>query len=341
MVNAGSTNAGDIGNPRLEITYATTPKSCDDVIASGFVLSNDTNHDCVVDMQDMNSLVEEWLSCTTPGGVGCVDGDVVVPTGKIALGTAVVDGDISEWTNVEWVPIDVNIYGNPTDITEAKMAMRWDAATDKIYAAVVVTDTIHWFEDGYVDWDAADSIEVFSQGDAAGGEYNTNISDIAQQYFIGSNISEDGYWATWAQGNPIYGSNLETAVSVNGDNIIYELGVQMYDNFAGRAGATGSTVISQLETGKIVRFDVVVDTRSGVNTSDFGVIATTNAENRAVNADNIAQYELVQNIPCGGFGYLKGDITRDCIINFKDFSILAEDWLICNDPAGDNCIENW
>ena len=36
--------------------------------------------------------------------------------------------------------------------------------------------------------------------------------------------------------------------------------------------------------------------------------------------------------------YLPGDLNRDCYVDFKDFVLLAQDWLSCTDPANIYCI---
>ncbi|OHB53905.1 MAG: hypothetical protein A2Y12_09425 [Planctomycetes bacterium GWF2_42_9] len=329
----------NVSRPHLEIEYIDMPENCSDVIEGSFGLTGDMNVDCVVDMKDLKITADEWLSCTTPGGVGCVTGSQIEPTGTIARGTAVVDGDLSEWDVAEWIPIDVNIYGNTSDVTSAKMALRWNENTDKIYAAVIVKDTVQFFTDEYEDWSNSDRLEIFSQGSGAGGQYDTSHSDIAQQYFLGINTAGNGYWACWWPGDPLIDTNLEAAVSINGQDMIYELGVQMFDNFGGRG--YGETVVSQLITGKHVRFDIVIDTRSGFDIEQFGVLATTEAQNRYDNADNILEYELVESIPCGGWGYQNGDLNADCLVNFKDLAMVASDWMVCNDPLIESCIENW
>jgi len=37
------------------------------------------------------------------------------------------------------------------------------------------------------------------------------------------------------------------------------------------------------------------------------------------------------------------DLNKDCIINFYDFAVLAEEWMLCNDPLGSSppCAANW
>jgi hypothetical protein len=32
---------------------------------------------------------------------------------------------------------------------------------------------------------------------------------------------------------------------------------------------------------------------------------------------------------------------EDGDVDFADYSTFAEQWLVCNEPAGEGCIENW
>ncbi len=47
-----------------------------------------------------------------------------------------------------------------------------------------------------------------------------------------------------------------------------------------------------------------------------------------------------QSVLDAGFG-IKSDLNGDCDVNFRDFVLLAENWLKCNNPQDVNCIRNW
>ncbi|MHC4867817.1 MAG: right-handed parallel beta-helix repeat-containing protein, partial [Planctomycetota bacterium] len=147
----------------------------------------------------------------------------------MAKGTAVVDGNLSEWNeDFGWIELDKVYLGSPNDVCQAKCAVLWDPNTDKIYAAVVVQDGNHVFSDEYVSWDASDRIEIYTQGDAEGGTGWYGIYDAAQHYMVGPNTA-GGAWATWALGDPIDPNvGLEYAVSVVGNQIRYEVGIPQF-----------------------------------------------------------------------------------------------------------------
>lgn len=328
------------------ITAEIEPRNCDEAIQEGFGFGADLNHDCHVDMWDLNVFCENWLGCTMPGGAGCVF-ETPMSTGTIVRGTATIDGNISEWNNqFEWVPLKTVIYGTPSDVNNAKMAMRWDAASESIYGAVVVTDTSHVFTDSYGDyWDSGDRIEIYSQGDAAGGTFDIFTGETAQQYFVG-HIEAGGTWASVANAYPLRDSGYDDpcfvcASSVVDNNIIYEFRIKQFDNLYAREGAVNPTVVSQLQVGKVVGFDVTIDSRWGINIGDFGVLAPNSNTGRSGNADMFAYYTLVEQTPCGAWGYLAADMNNDCEVDFKDLACFCEDWLKCNLPGVTGCMENW
>jgi hypothetical protein len=234
----------------------------------------------------------------------------------------VVDGNLNEWSNgVEWIKLDKVYSGDPCDIVEAWFALRWNPDTDKIYVAVIVEDTNHIFQDYFGAWDDSDRLELYSQGDAEGGDYGDN-QEIAQQYFVAPDAN-DGSWATMRDGLPISGSDLEYAVKVNGDLIIYEVGVKQFDYFGGLSG--GETIVTKLGVGHVVRFDVVVSTRwSDVG---FGMLSENTMKRKWRKANHIALYILSDKVLAPPYIPLIGDLNRNGVVDWLDLQILCNDWL--------------
>jgi hypothetical protein len=46
---------------------------------------------------------------------------------------------------------------------------------------------------------------------------------------------------------------------------------------------------------------------------------------------------IVNENDCGAWGYLDGDVNRDCTVDFTDFGALAGNWISCTNPADPNC----
>ncbi len=234
----------------------------------------------------------------------------------IAVGDVNVDGDISDWpVNVEWMRLDKIYSGSPNDISVAEYALVWDANTDKVYAAVVVYDGDHVFTDDYNNWDASDRIEVYSQGDAAGGTGWNGVYDVAQHYMVGPNTA-GGFWGTWALGEAIAGDvGFEYSVGVFGDDIIYEIGVPMFDNYGGISG--GDTIITELEVGDVVGFDILASSRWF---DGFGMLSENLMAGKYNDADQFARYLLVEYVGCA-------DLDGDGLNTFNDVRILCDNWL--------------
>jgi hypothetical protein len=267
-----------------------------------------------------------------------VGGDLVVDFADYALfaagynensmtirrGAVVVDGNLGEWSEgAEWVKLDKVYYASPNDVSEAWFALRWDANTSKIYAAVIVYDGDHVFSDEYMSWNASDRIEIYSQGDAEGGTGWVGDYDVAQQYMVGPNTS-GGYWGTWAFGEPLGGEGLEYAVVVDGERIIYEVGVKQFDNYGGLC--CGQTIVSDLEVGDVVGLDLIASTRSS---EGFGMLSENEMTGKSGDANQFAHYMLSDQAggpPCFA---RPSDLDGSCQIDFGDLAVLVYNWLDC------------
>jgi hypothetical protein len=361
LMKIGSNFVGDIGQFYPEQGYdynweiylsdisvlgTDSIKNCDDVLDLGLSLSADLTKDCHVNMSDLKIMADEWMQCTAPGTVGCIQVPGDMPVHEIAsvpVGGITVDGSLSEWpADSEWVYLSHLYSGdNSYDVKTAKMSLRWDGSTDKIYAAVIVDDPEHNFSDTATY--TADLVEIYSQGDAAGGTGwgagGTKYFDAAQQYFVGHKIST-GKWAAWADLTSIASSaGFESAVTLNGDKIIYEIGIKQFNNYGGISG--GATEGTDLTAGDIIGLDIVADT---VYTNGFSMLSENMFLDKYLDAGQFQQYELVNSLSqrnCGVWGYLKSDISQDCRVNLTDFAMVAQEWLNCDDPTEDNCQNNW
>jgi hypothetical protein len=238
---------------------------------------------------------------------------------QIPRGSVVVDGDLSDWPGtVEWIELDKIYWGSSDDVMDARFALQWDAATNKVYAVVVVNDTNHVFTDEYVNWDASDRIEVYSQGDAEDGVGWNEIYDLAQQYYVAPDTT-GGSWASWAEGETLgTDAGLEYFVRVVGSFIIYEVGVRMFDNYGGFSGS--ETVLTDLHAGHVVGFDIVACSRW--DTVNFGMLSENLMMGKYNDAGKFAKYILVDDI-------FSVDLDRNGANNYADLGILFENWPGC------------
>jgi hypothetical protein len=324
------------------------PTNCSEWWAFGYGLRGDLDQNCRVNTKDLDIMAERWLACSDPCGLSCTRVTAVPSYNYEApeSSSITIDGNLTDWAGSQWVNMNQVYYGGYTnDITSAKYACKWNAANNVIYLAVEVVDTAHNFVDSYLAWNNQDFIEIYCQGDNAGGYYPAGYTgsgtnwwgyDAAQAYAVGPNTSGGG-WQSWANGDAINETpdpGLHSAVTVSGDTIRYEAVVVPYDNYGGRSTGIGSTVITQLAKGKTIGFDVVVGSKQGV---DFSMYCANLLQGKANDADKFAHVTIVAapgGNHCGEWGYYLADSNKDCKVNFVDFAALAIDWLKCDDPAG-------
>ncbi len=231
----------------------------------------------------------------------------------------VVDGDLSDWAGSQWSQLDQIYEGDPNDIEQAQFSLRWSENNNKIYAAVVVTDLDHVFLDTYIAWNASDRLEVYCQGDASGGSGWYNIYDKAQHYYIAPNTTSSS-WARWALGqliNPSVG--LEYAVNIIGNEIHYELAVTPFNHYAGLS--TGLTEVTDLDFGKIIRFDLVALSRFS---GGYGMLSENLNLGKYNNASQFARYVLADELGCAN---VLGDFDVDCDVDLADLQLFITNWL--------------
>ena len=311
---------------------------CDDMFTFGLGAPEDLNQDCRVNAGDLALLADAWLDCTDPVIDGCAA--VEESTQYVILSdTITVDGDLSDWADATWFDLDKVYAYDPCDIVEAKFAVKWNETTNKVYAAVVVDDGDHVFENTPTNWNSSDRIEVYSQGDPNGaigyGAGGTENFDKAQQYAIGPKITS-GTWANWGTGeylNPV-ASGLEKATVVNGSVITYEIGVPQY--IWNGALTYEPTVIRDVTAGDIVGLDIIANTKYA---DGFGMYSENLWTQKYYNASKFRRWLLADALPerqCGEWGYLGQDLNRDCTVDLLDFVDMAGMWLFCNDPNSDD-----
>lgn len=218
--------------------------------------------------------------------------------------------------------LDETYYGDAADVDYGRFALRWDPETDKIYALVSVVDTVSWFMEAYTAWDASDRIEIYCQGDGAGGTGWSQEYDIAQQYMVGAD-GAGGAWASWGRGYAIEeDAGFEYAVNVIGGIVIYEVGVTAFDHYGGLSGE--ETVLSELQAGDVVGFDIVVDTRWAEN--GFGMLSENLMTGKSLDAGKFARYVLV-DAEVGEERIDVADLNRDGFVGVGDLLLFAENWL--------------
>ncbi|MFA5866096.1 MAG: chitobiase/beta-hexosaminidase C-terminal domain-containing protein [Phycisphaerae bacterium] len=217
-----------------------------------------------------------------------------------ADGSVTVDGNLSEWQDDEFVPLDTPFYGT-SQLDNASYAVRWDGTTDQFYVAVKVKDTHPIFEDSYVDWDKQDGIEVYLH--TTGGEPYNYYSDpnqfqsTAQQYVLGLKATRTGTDTTqhvWVTHAGVMAVDREKvgfqAAGVKADDwLFYEVKMTAYEYL----NLTGdNSTISPLNINDIVGVDVTVCDKWGTGENDFGMMAENNVVNKYTDWRKIGLHKL-------------------------------------------------
>jgi NADH:ubiquinone oxidoreductase subunit len=249
----------------------------------------------------------------------------------IPYGSAVVDGDLTDWAQATWTPLDVLSDVNITeetlsvDVPEAFYAARWQA--NKVYLAVKVRDTGRHFSDTYDAWDARDAVEIFLHTAEAGSvvDYTPN-NTIAQQYAVGIKTSNTN--STWAMVGPNGALDLtghsdvaDVAGKVVGDWIQYEIAMTPFD-YLGiiETGNMNTSVISELVMNQVIGLDVDV-----VSTNSNGTYLGKRSEN-----DLAPKYNNWKNFGLHKLGEavsrILGDANGDRMVDVGDLGILAANY---------------
>ena len=332
--------------PTLRVEFR--PLLCGDATVpypAGDISGPAAERDCHTDMYDVVKIAAEWLKCTVPDQAGCQQ---FANTYVISHDTVLVDANLAEWADADWIALDKIYNGEPNDIgptaEDAKFALKWNETTDKVYAAVVIDDKDHVLENIPLSWDSSDQIEVYAQGNPVGGTgaYAPDY-DTAQQYRVGKGLSVGVDWARWGNNATIDPCALfESAVTIDGSKIIYEVGATMFELYGGISG--DPTVVRQLAAGMDVGFDIVAGTRydSAPYGDDFGMRSENLMFDKYADADLFQKYALYDAVDnCGLWGYFTADIDRNCTVGLSDFSVVAGDWMYCTDPNDPLCDMSW
>jgi hypothetical protein len=275
---------------------------------------------------------------------------------KIPYGTATVDGDLSnDWSNAVWTSLNVvpNVGTSEadviTDVPEAYYAAKWQK--NKVYVAVKVRDTAHYFTDTYTRWNARDAIEVFLHTDNDGDTDYSTYNTLAQQYEFGFKMDASTLWANVGP-NGVYNLSSSANVAkvagqVNGQWLYYEIEMTPFTYFGLiETGNISSTVVSDLFANEVIGLDVdiICNNSSGTylgkksennltpkynNWKNFGLHKLTSIPGDA-NGDNMVDVGdlgiLAANYGGTGKTWSQGDFNDDGLVDVGDLGILAANY---------------
>jgi hypothetical protein len=279
---------------------------------------------------------------------------------SIHTGTATVDGDLSEWSNATWAPLDqiYNITGSTvgaleTDVPEAYYAARW--TSNKVYVAVKVRDASHYFTEGYVNWNSCDAIEVYLHTDNNNLDAYPTYNRSAQQYVVGiKNSDPSKAWLTvGSYGRFDLNNRPEVARAVGkvvGQWIYYEVEMTPF-TYLGleEAGDLSTSIITTLKVDDVIGLDVTVVAHNGTSFSGeksenmkpgkggdlnaFGLHILSAQKDRTpgdANSDGAVDVGdlgiLAANYGGSGKTWAQGDFNSDGKVDVGDLGILAANY---------------
>jgi hypothetical protein len=249
----------------------------------------------------------------------------------IPYGSAIIDGNFSDWSGATWVPLDKlnDLTGTAEslqqDVPEAYYTARWQE--NKIYVAVKVRDTDPEFTDNYSDWNVRDAIEVFLHTDGTGPvnySYSAN-NTLAQQYVFGiKNSNHNAVWATVGTGGvqdlATYPEVAAASGTYDGEWVYCEMAITPYTYFGLMAeGNLSTSVITNLTNTQIIGLDVEVMSNSGGGASGYlGKRSENNLQPKWNNWANFGQHNLSVKV--------SGDANSDGAVDVGDLGILAANY---------------
>lgn len=206
------------------------------------------------------------------------------PPSDILYGTAIVDGDLSEWPTgtADWTPLNVVYDGSPSDIAEAYYCARW--TEDKIYVAVKVLDLTHVFTDNYTEWNARDAVEIYLHTTGKSADYSYSMSEAAQEYAIGIMYEHpDRVWTDLGYKMDVPEvCAFEAAGREDEEWLYYEVAMTPFHYMGAFVGQP--SVMSPVFANQVIGLDVVVAGNNGLYTG------MKSANNKKAKSNDYSQF---------------------------------------------------
>jgi len=260
------------------------------------------------------------------------------PTGEEYLSDTALDGTVLAWCGQEYDPVSGASQGflRVADIT--------DPQNPQIQKVVIPnTSAFEW------DCDRLYTIDISGDWMAAGGKLN-GIEGI---YAI-RNFSQDfDQWeivTVWQSCCPGAGQSLEAEPRIDGSIIVWIVEnkrvmptLACLDSAISIQATPGDKLMGAylLDSGQAVTSVLQI----GADQEQF-IAAEISGQNVAWSGEyydygdgytDRDYFTGTLQAECGDWGYLGGDVNRDCRVNLADLAIMAQGWLGCTDPQTPGC----
>jgi hypothetical protein len=248
----------------------------------------------------------------------------------ISIGSAAVDGDLSDWAGSTWAPLDKMYDGvnatDPLDVTEAAYTARWNPADNKIYVAIRVRDTQHAFVETYQSWSGQDAVEIYLHTTSVDGFSYKADQSTAQQYVVGlTGETTNQVWAIMSDKGVLPESTGFIAAGKTGSDgwICYEASVNPFKYFGGLLSPVQPNIGSTLMIGDVIGLDVCVVSNDGTTNPGIwgepgynGMKGENQLIGKSADWRQIALHRLVY----------PGDANCDSLVDVGDLGILAANY---------------
>ncbi|NLE28644.1 MAG: hypothetical protein GX629_03100, partial [Phycisphaerae bacterium] len=239
--------------------------------------------------------------------------------------TIVVDGDLSDWSAADFIPLDTPYDGDgASDVINAYYAAKWNS-TGKIYVAVKVTDSSQYLVDECEGWDKSDTVEIYlhTQGTTdkyvASSNWNHNW-ESAQQYITGLRTDGGSVWTILGGSSSAAPAvaGITAAGSRSGATYIYEYELTPYDSFGGWFG--GPSIVSTLSENDVIGLDICVSSTDSEG-NFLGMISENDLPEKEEYVSSIGIHRLGPEVT-----YIPGDANFDNKVDVGDLGILAANY---------------
>lgn len=222
------------------------------------------------------------------------------------------------------VPSGFATPANNADLS-ANVYMGWDE--DFIYMAFRVYDSEHnWVNSSPGPYNTQDAVQLLFNPGGYSGHFSSagasaSIIDFAAQ-------------TADSAGAGFYGRNDTRFTSP--DNIIMS-GAVLADGYVIEVKLLNSAFGIAPALGQSVGMGIILSDADG-DAHKYLISDTSTAGAWDVNqTSSWNEFVFVSANGCGTYGLSTADLDKDCHVGLSDFSIVANNWLVCSDPAGADC----
>ncbi len=270
--------------------------------------STDLDKNLVVDVNDLGLFGSNWLETMV---VDEINPNLVIYAPQISPIT--IDGDLSDWTESSDLAVFGKWYPNGTGLTSTTTAQyAWNDAGDILYIGVETTESnqpVRLEVGGLMGYLSNPTATVSDANEATQFlfQYNGSTVDITNQ-----------------EGGSV--SGISAVRSLEGSTVTFEIAVPIYSDWT-----TGTGMLDLTSGMDVYVYANLFDTNGDAADSQCADGVQVYYPNKVVTTVSSA-VRLLNALPasCSDLPDTRvnpADFDADCVVNLKDFAVLASDWM--------------